>query len=78
MALYNSLLDSVRAYLLNLNRMDAYENLRQLRRKSRDSMVLSDGLLYYSTRRYEYVKEVRLVIDHNNLKKYDDCKLEKI
>jgi Bax protein len=68
---YNSLLDSVRAYLLNLNRMEFYEKLRQLRQNSDDSIVLSSGLLYYSIRRHDYVKDVRLVIDHKDLKEYD-------
>ena len=73
---YNSLFDSVRAYLLNLNRMEVYAKLRQLRQNSDDSIVLSSGLLYYSIRRYDYVKDVRLVIDHNDLKEYDRCRLD--
>ena len=75
---YSSLLDSVRAYLLNLNRMEAYEKLRQLRQKSDDSIVLSAGLLYYSTRRQDYIKDIILVIEHNNLKKYDNYVLKKV
>ncbi len=73
---YKSLLDSVRAYLLNLNRMEFYKKLRQLRQNSDDSIILSSGLLYYSTRRHDYVKDVRLVIDHNGLKEYDGCMLD--
>ncbi len=75
---YRSLLDSVRAYLLNLNRMEVYEKLRQLRRKSDDSIILSAGLLYYSTRRQDYIKDIILVIEHNNLKKYDSYVLKKV
>ncbi len=75
-ALYDSLLDCVRAYLLNLNRMDVYAPLWELRKNSDDPIILSHGLLHYSTRRQEYVEEVKSVINHNELKEYDSFDLD--
>lgn len=74
-AVYDSLLDSVRAYLLMLNRLPAYASLRQLRSQSRDSVVLTNGLLYYSERRKDYIRDVQRVITGNDLKKFDNFNL---
>ncbi len=70
-ASYGSLLDSVRAYILTLNRHTAYEQFRKIRTKSFDSLVLADGLLNYSERREEYVNDVKTIISHNGLQVYD-------
>jgi len=73
--IYDSILDSVRGYILTLNRLGAYRHLRELRCNSNDSMKLAHGLLYYSERRDAYVQDVRRVISANNLKRYDTISL---
>ncbi|MBE9519635.1 MAG: glucosaminidase domain-containing protein, partial [Proteobacteria bacterium] len=40
---YDSILDSVRAYQLTLNRLDHYEHLRNLRLETYDSLILAEG-----------------------------------
>ena len=73
--MYDSILDSVRSYILTLNRLNAYQYLRELRQQTKDSLKLAQGLLYYSERRNAYVDEVRRVISTNNLKRYDKISL---
>ena len=73
--IYDSILDSVRGYVLTLNRLGAYRHLRELRRDSNDSMEIAQGLLYYSQRRDAYVQDVRRIISSNNLQRYDTISL---
>jgi len=74
-AIYDSILDSVRAYVTMLNRLPAYRHFRELRSKSMNSLNLADGLLYYSERRNSYVWEIKDLIKHNKLWRYDDLSL---
>ncbi len=70
---FDSPLDSIRSYMMNLNTFHAYDELRKIRH----SMVqqeqpisgksLAQGLINYSTRREAYVKEIRLMIEQNDL-----------
>lgn len=71
-ASYGSILDSVRAYLLMLNRVSAYKHFRTIRQQTMDPLALAEGLLYYSERRKEYVSDITNVIRSNRLKKYDE------
>ena len=73
--IYDSLLESVRSYILTLNRVSAYNKLREIRRNSFDSLDLAHGLLNYSQRREEYVQDVKKMIQDNNLKAFDRCTL---
>jgi Bax protein len=73
--IYDTILDSVRSYVLTLNRLGPYRQLREIRRNSNDSMELAGGLLYYSERRDAYVEDVRRVISANNLQRYDSINL---
>ncbi len=75
--IYDSLLESVRSYILILNRVSAYGRLRVIRRNSFDSLDLANGLLNYSQRREEYVRDVKKMILDNNLKAFDRCTLAK-
>lgn len=65
--------DAVRSYVTNINRHNAYEDLRVLRYEQRikgekpTGVVCAGGLLNYSARREEYVKEIRAMIRVNNL-----------
>lgn len=68
---------SIRSYLTNLNRHSAYKPLRDLRARKRqrnefaDGNYLAAGLERYSERGNEYVREIRSMIDFNELDAYD-------
>jgi uncharacterized FlgJ-related protein len=72
-AMYDSILDSVRAYILTLNRLPAYRDFREIRKRTMNPLKLADGLLNYSERRDIYVWEVKKFIQYNNLRQYDKC-----
>jgi Bax protein len=74
-AIYDSILDSVRVYILTLNRLPAYSKFRQIRRQTMNPLKLVDGLLFYSQRREQYVWEVKDLIQYNKLNQYDSCYL---
>jgi Bax protein len=73
--IYDTVLDSVRSYILMLNRVESYGHLRRLRRYTDDSLILAAGLLNYSERGEAYVDDVRLIITSNNLQRYDKAQL---
>ena len=81
---FNTVYDSVRSYLHNLNTHKAYKELRQIRAEIRaagvapDGISLSEGLLRYSTRGEEYIKEIQLMIRHNKFFRYASAKLRKV
>ena len=68
---------SVRAYLHNLNRHASYETLRQIRATARQRSLpllgeqLAQGLMRYSQRGQDYIDEIRLLIQQNELQRYD-------
>jgi Bax protein len=70
-ARFKSVNDSVRSYIKNINTGPAYEPLREIRKKNRaagnrpDAIAQAGGLIKYSQRREEYVKEIRSMIDAN-------------
>lgn len=70
-AAFDSVSDSVRRYLHNLNTHDAYAPLRAIRARLRrtgqplTAMALADGLVRYSERREAYVDEIKTVIRIN-------------
>jgi len=70
---YDSLLDSVRAYILMINRAPAYRGLRDIREETMDSLVLANGLRSYSIRGNEYVADLSQIIRSNDLQIYDQC-----
>jgi Bax protein len=69
---------SIRSYLTNLNRHNAYKPLRALRTQKRernefpDGIHLAGGLERYSERGNEYVLEIRAMINFNELDAYDN------
>ena len=73
--------DSVRSYLHNLNTHSAYKHLRHLRAESRvsgqnpEGLKLAEGLLRYSTRGEDYVKELQAMIRSNKLNRFAVAKL---
>ncbi|MEX2474363.1 glucosaminidase domain-containing protein [Marinobacter sp.] len=68
---------SVRAYIQNLNRHPTYQVLRDVRLDARNSgelasgTALAAGLIGYSERGEDYVKEIRSMIRYNNLSYFD-------
>lgn len=74
--IFPTLLDSLRAYILNLNTHPAYQELRQIRAEMqiRGKMVqgieLARGLRLYSTRKEAYIDDIRAIIVAHNLPKF--------
>lgn len=70
-AKFASVNESVRSYIRNINTSYAYREFRDLRSRQReegeelDSYLLVKGLLKYSTRREEYLKEIRAMLRVN-------------
>jgi len=68
---------SIRSYLRNLNRHEAYSDLREVRAEQReddqlpDGITLAGGLESYSERGMAYVQEIRSMINFNQLPDYD-------
>ncbi|MEN8256523.1 MAG: glucosaminidase domain-containing protein [Thermodesulfobacteriota bacterium] len=74
-AQYDTILDSVNAYILTLNSHHLYVKFRTLRMESQDTEVLSGGLLFYSEKRKSYVTKVNRIIRYNRLKRFDTLHL---
>jgi Bax protein len=72
---------SVKAYHRNINTHSSYREFRSARaslrdkRKSLDSMILSEYLDKYAETGKEYVKILQQIIRQNNLSDFDDAKL---
>jgi Bax protein len=75
-AVYNSLLDSVRDYMLKINTLRAYRKLRNIREYTMNSIYLTKGLIHYSERKEAYIKDLQKMINKNRLKKYDSMHLK--
>lgn len=70
---YDSIMDSVRAYIVMLNRLPSYEHFRVIRSRSRNPLKLAEGLRNYSERREAYIGDLKEVIIGNDLNRYDGC-----
>lgn len=74
---FASVAESVQAYIHNLNTHPQYQEMRQLRRVKRERLepltgrTLAEGLYAYSIRGEAYIDELVMMIDKNNLLKYD-------
>lgn len=77
---YETLIESVRDYMLNLNTHRAYEGIRTDRANMRregepiDGYVLSRNLLKYSAIGQRYVDALQSIIRVNNLRRLDDAR----
>lgn len=77
---FDSLYEGVKTYMNTLNKHPAYDSLRRIRAQQRQdgvhpcSLKLADGLLYYSTRRHAYTRQLKELIDIHSLKKYDHAR----
>ncbi len=74
---FKSPLESVKSYMRNLNSHPRYRELRELREQEIEQQgyatgeTLTEGLHGYSTRGQEYIDEIRNMIEHNKLNRYD-------
>ena len=81
---FDSLFDSVRAYLHNLNSHWAYEDFRANRATARapDQRLQASDLLvdlvYYSEERGKYLRILKRVIKENDLEQFDDARLDRL
>ena len=73
---FESIYDSIRSYLLNLNSHYAYQELRQIRTVARvagkplNGSELAEGLFRYSIRGDDYVKDLQTLIRQNRLNRF--------
>jgi len=76
--IFDSLEDSVAAYMLNLNRNSAYEEFRNLRylciksKNNFDGFEAADTMHNYSAIGAEYNSRLKNIISQNNLLRYDE------
>jgi len=70
---FDPVLESVEAYIHNLNTFPSYQMLRRIRQQLRqqnrpvDGISLADGLESYSSRGLDYIEELQNMIYSNNL-----------
>jgi len=70
---YGSIMESVQAYIVMLNRLPSYERFREIRSHSHNPLKLAEGLKNYSERRQAYIVDIKEVIVANDLSRYDEC-----
>lgn len=74
---FDSVFESVKAYIMNLNTFPNYQKLRDIRQQVRqggrsiDGISLSEGLDTYSSRGDDYIFELQSMIYSNNLLEFD-------
>lgn len=75
--IFSSYQQSIKHYLININKGWAYQKLRDLRRNLREQnkplsgYILANGLDKYSELKNDYVKLVQNIINYNKLYRYD-------
>tara|TARA_R110001592_G_scaffold356571_1_gene658760 strand:+ start:14932 stop:15762 length:831 start_codon:yes stop_codon:yes gene_type:complete len=83
-AKFDTINESIRAYLKNLNSFHRYENFRTLRAQStikqtgKGVLKLVPGLEAYSEQGKLYIKKVTNLIKHNKLQRFDSLFIEQI
>ena len=81
---FDYLLDSVRSYMLNLNRHRSYKGLRERRAELRSHSLtvtgaaLAPALIDYSQRGDEYVNDILSIINYNGFEALDHALLAKL
>jgi|GEM_PF-923420 len=71
---YKNLEASIKSYIINFNTGWAYKRLRKIRNAiypNENPYMLANSLIYYSTRRGDYIKAVKDVIVRNNFERFD-------
>lgn len=75
--IYASILESVRHYLLNLNRHAAYDKFRKKRSSCSDPVELAKTLTSYAELGVEkYAQRIQSIVNYNKLLKFDDVVLQ--
>jgi Bax protein len=74
-AIYDSIADSIRSYLLTINRLGAYSGLREIRSNTMEAEAIAEGLINYSERKGYYVSSLKRLMKRNNLTNFDKCRL---
>ncbi|MBK1697057.1 glucosaminidase domain-containing protein [Rhodovibrio salinarum] len=80
---FDSLLESVQAYVRNLNTTGAYAELRQKRAQMRargrriDGYQLAEALTRYSEEGQAYVRKLHALMQHNGLRAFDGARLRR-
>jgi len=78
---FDTVYESIRSYLRNLNTHFAYKKLRQIRAEARaageplDGERMAEGLFRYSTRGEEYVRDLQSLIRSNSLSRFSAVSL---
>jgi Bax protein len=75
---YESILDSVRSYVLNINTLSAYTKLRHIRSQTLDPMRIANGLTQYSARKECYIADIKQIIACNKLQHFDTLILDAV
>lgn len=80
---FRTLYDSVRSYANNLNSHHAYKPFRILRAEQQseaglDGILLAEGLLRYSIRGEDYVREIQAMIRQNSLQQLSEISLREM
>ena len=76
-ARYGSVTESIEAYMHTINTNPAYIDLRQIRAETRgnadvmNGLTLAEGLINYSARGSDYVKEIQQLIRVNKLQEFN-------
>jgi Bax protein len=74
--IFDSLQDSISAYMLNLNRNKAYRKFRALRREyPGNSLKIAEGFGNYAIIKGEYIERIKQVITKYGLYRLNDSKL---
>lgn len=74
---FASIADNVDTYMLNINSHDSYQSLRQVRAALRaqhqpvTGKALSTGLIHYSGIGQDYVEQLKALMRHNSLKRFN-------
>lgn len=76
-AIYDSLLDSVRDYLYKINTLRAYHRFRTYRATTQDPFKMLPGLIHYSQRKQAYLDDITQMIKLNHLRRFDHLTLKK-
>jgi Bax protein len=83
MRAFESIVEAVSAYAMNLNTHFAYRKFRQQRAEMRNKDALIDGyvlagtLLAYSERGQDYIDFLRLIMRTENLRPLDEARLQR-
>lgn len=73
---YDNIAESISDYFETLASARAYRALREARLKTDDPFELLPHLQYYSERRSAYTNQLRTIITHNDLTRYDNFKID--